>query len=137
MEHDEIRTTTMFNLLLAPAVTVEVELEYSTTDPYAIRMLFNPLRGKSVEWIVARELLADGLLGKAGEGDVKIWPISGPMDLVEIEFSTPAGLARFGADAEVLADFLNDSYLLVPSGEESLWFDFDHELTFLSDAERG
>ncbi|SDM79821.1 SsgA family sporulation/cell division regulator [Allokutzneria albata] len=134
MEHDEIRTTTMFNLLLAPAVTVEVELAYSTRDPYAIRMLFNPVRGKSVEWLLARDLLADGLLGEAGEGDVRLWPIAGPMNLVEIEFSTPAGQARFGADAEVLADFLNDSYLLVPSGEEALWFDFDQELALLGEA---
>ncbi|MCK2239537.1 MULTISPECIES: SsgA family sporulation/cell division regulator [unclassified Crossiella] len=130
-DHAEIETTTMFNLLVAPPVPVEVELGYSTTDPYAVRAVFNPGGSASVEWILARDLLADGLISDSGEGDVRMWPILDQVDQVVIEFTTPAGHARFTADAEELADFLNRSYELVAPGSEHEWFDFEHELTHL------
>lgn len=90
-EHAEIQTTTMFNLLVAPPVPVEVELGYSTKDPYAVTAVFNPGGSQSVEWILARDLLADGLISESGEGDVRMWPIPDQMDLVVVEFTTRPG----------------------------------------------
>ncbi|MFB9909431.1 SsgA family sporulation/cell division regulator [Allokutzneria oryzae] len=132
-EHSEIRSAAMFDLLAGSPVAVEVELSYSTRDPYAVRVLFNPYGDQSVEWILARDLLADGLLAEAGEGDVRIWPVMDELDVVVLEFSTPAGQARFGVDPEDLVDFLNETYEVVAPDEEPLWFDFDQELSLLTD----
>ncbi|WP_086826512.1 SsgA family sporulation/cell division regulator [Allokutzneria sp. NRRL B-24872] len=131
-EHTEIRSAAMFDLLTSTPVAVEVEFSYSTRDPYAIQVLFNPYGDQSVQWILARDLLADGLLAEAGEGDVRIWPVMDELDVVVLEFTTPAGQARFGADPEDLVDFLNETYELVEPGKESRWFDFEQEMAMLS-----
>jgi hypothetical protein len=56
-----------------------------------------------------RDLLADGLLAPTGEGDVRVSPA-----------------------AQELAAFLDSTYDLVLAGEESSWFDFDHEMEKLA-----
>jgi Streptomyces sporulation and cell division protein, SsgA len=56
------------------AVPLVASLHYSADDPYAIRMSFHVGTDEPVEWIFARDLLAVGLEGPAGEGDVQVWP---------------------------------------------------------------
>src|ERR1700761_4379792 len=58
-------------------VPLVASLHYSGNDPYAIRMAFYVGSEDPVEWIFARDLLADGLMTPEGDGDVQIWP-SGP-----------------------------------------------------------
>jgi hypothetical protein len=127
-EHTEITTTVTFDLVSEHPVPVDVELRYDTRDPFAVYALFEPEGARAVQWILSRDLLADGLIVRSGEGDVRMWPAPDDAEMVLIEFVTPKGQARFEALAQDLADFLDTTYEVILPGEESNWFDFDHEI---------
>jgi hypothetical protein len=116
-DHVTLRSTAVFDLLAprTPAVPVKVELRYDTRDPYAVVAAFRTGRAGWVEWVFARDLLADGLIAEAGNGDVRIRPA---VDDPE-------------ASAQELADFLDRTYDVVVPGNEHLWVDVDEALTHL------
>ncbi|MGW3473013.1 SsgA family sporulation/cell division regulator, partial [Saccharopolyspora sp. NPDC000995] len=78
-----------------------------------------------------RDLLADGLVAEAGEGDVRIRPRLDSSGLVMIELSSPSGQATFEVDADQLVEFLNDTYDAVAPGDEHRWMNFDETLSRL------
>jgi hypothetical protein len=110
---------------------------YSSKDPYAIRIAFHVGLDEPVEWTFARDLLANGIKGRDGLGDVAIWPgaatgTSADMTL-HIELSSPFGEAHFEAPIPEVSDFLRRTYQVAPLGEETGFIDFDTALTdFLS-----
>jgi hypothetical protein len=126
--HTEIITTVTFDLVSAHPVPVDVELRYDTRDPFAVYALFEPEGARAVQWILSRDLLADGLIVRTGDGDVRMWPNPENEELVMIEFVTPKGQARFEAHSQDLADFLDTTYEVVLPGAEDQWFDFDAEI---------
>ena len=85
------------------AVPLVASVDYCADDPYAIKMAFHVGTDEPVEWIFARELLAQGLAGPAGDGDVKVWP-------------------------ETVAEFVKSSYQIIPEGSEADFIDLDSEL---------
>ncbi|AHI00995.1 hypothetical protein KALB_7637 [Kutzneria albida DSM 43870] len=113
-------------------VPLEVEMSYDTTDPYAVVASFRPGRDDCVEWAFSRDLLADGLIGDAGDGDIRIRPSVSDVEMVVIELRSPSGQALFEAPAEALADFLDETYEVVMPGNENLWVDIDAELSRLT-----
>jgi hypothetical protein len=92
---------------------------------------FRTGRAGWVEWVFARDLLADGLIAHAGEGDVRIRPVVDDPEVVAVELSSPSGHAVFEASAQELADFLDRTYDVVVPGNENLWVDVDEALTRL------
>src|ERR1700731_4290087 len=91
-------------------VPLVASLFYSGDDPYAVRMAFHVGTDEPVEWIFARDLLAAGMAGSAGEGDVRAWPSSRDGDgdgegesesdgetVLNIVLSSPFGQAHFEA----------------------------------------
>ncbi len=126
-------------------VPLVASLNYSGSDPYAIRMAFHVGSEEPVEWIFARDLLADGLMTPEGDGDVRVWPSpatdspheAGEADgaathsVLNIELSSPFGEARFEAPSEAIASFLDRTYRIVPMGKESDVIDIDAELNGL------
>ncbi|WP_158889637.1 SsgA family sporulation/cell division regulator [Amycolatopsis anabasis] len=132
-EHNTVQTTLGFALRTfgAGPLPVLVDLIYDTRDPFAVVAAFHSGRG-TVHWIFARDLLADGLLGPTGEGDLRISPATDPA-LVLVELTTPDGAAVLEAPAQELAEFLDRTYQEVPVGEEHEWFDFDTELAKLAE----
>lgn len=111
-------------------------LHYRADDPYAVRIAFHAGGQEPVEWSVGRELLAMGVSGPAGLGDVKVWPsaesVSGLRGAVlNIELSSPFGEARFEALAREVSGFLRRAYQLVPEGTESEWIDLEGKLADL------
>ena len=121
-------------------VPLVASLHYNGSDPYAIRMAFHVGAEEPVEWIFARDLLADGLMTPEGDGDVRVWP-SAPADspdeerdgrsVLNIELSSPFGEAHFEAPSEAIANFLDRTYRIVPMGKESDVIDIDAELNGL------
>ena len=119
-------------------VPLVASLHYRGTDPYAVRMAFYVGTEDPVEWIFARELLADGMAGPVGEGDVQIWPSppsafaegepGAPFSVLNIKLSSPFGEAHFEAPAEAIANFLDRTYTVVRMGQESSAIDIDAEL---------
>lgn len=132
-DHVTLRSTAVFDLLApqTPAVPVQVELRYDTRDPYAVVAAFRTGRAGWVEWVFARDLLADGLIAHAGEGDVAIRPSVDDPEVVVVELSSPSGHAVFEASAQELADFLDRTYDVVVPGNENLWVSVDDALTRL------
>ncbi|MGD0936118.1 MAG: SsgA family sporulation/cell division regulator [Streptosporangiaceae bacterium] len=122
-------------------VPLVASLYYSGGDPYAIRMAFHVGAQEPVEWIFARELLADGTTTPVGDGDVQIWPsseaadpggeICGPLTVLNIKLSSPFGEAHFEALAEAIISFLDRTYSIVRMGQESGAIDIDAELNNL------
>lgn len=132
-DHVTLRSTAVFELLAprTPAVPVQVELRYDTSDPYAVIAAFRTGRAGWVEWVFSRDLLSDGLLADAGDGDVRIRPAVDNPEVVVVELSSPSGHAMFEASAEELADFLDRTYDVVLPGNEHLWVNVDDALAHL------
>src|ERR1700760_4571413 len=88
-------------------VPLVASLYYGIDDPYAIRMAFHVGTAEPVEWIFARDLLAAGLDGPAGDGDVRVWPSDNGGDgVLNISLSSPFGQAHFEAPLIATAHFL-------------------------------
>jgi hypothetical protein len=124
--------------LIVPQQTIVplvASLYYSSEDPYAIRVAFHVGLDEPVEWIFARDLLSNGLKGRDGLGDVRVWPAPGQGGAAEqvlhIELSSPFGEAHFEAPTRDVSDFLRRTYRIVPAGEESGFVDVEAELTDL------
>jgi hypothetical protein len=111
------------------AVPLVASLYYSAEDPYAIRMAFHVGTDEPVEWIFARDLLAVGLEGPAGEGDVQVWPADEHgREVLNIALSSPFGEAHFEAPRSATSAFLNRTYEVIAPGLEAEFIDVDGEL---------
>ncbi len=112
-------------------VLLDATLRYDTDDPYAVHLAFPSSSGDpGIEWMFARQLVAEGLVGRAGEGDVRIWPSSDDGD-VYVELCSPSGRALFAAPRSVLVEFVRRAAELVPPGTEVDHLDLDTELQML------
>ncbi|MGW1887523.1 SsgA family sporulation/cell division regulator [Streptomyces sp. NPDC001970] len=112
------------------SLPVSVRLRYEPSDPYVIRAAFTAVDSdETVEWIIGRDLLIDGLEGPAGEGDIRIWPADGPDRYnLYILLNPPAGVALLKARAQEIKAFLQETVALVPRGAELGHIDLDASL---------
>jgi hypothetical protein len=132
-EHTVICSPAVFELISpdAPVVPVSVDLTYHSRDPFAVQASFRTGTGTAVDWVFARELLHDGLVGPAGTGDVRVQPMPQNPNRVQLELSSPSGYAVFTTCAHALGDFLRRTFDAVPAGTEYAWLDFDVALSDL------
>ena len=136
---------------------VPAALVYDSADPFAVRVRFGdggrddsvldgstldgpalddtdldePDEDGGVEWLLSRDLLRAGLTSPAGEGDVRLWPARGGLDVLFLQLRAPSGEALFELSGAVVGDFLRETELLVPAGAESDLLQVDDELTAL------
>ncbi|MGW1544652.1 SsgA family sporulation/cell division regulator [Streptomyces sp. NPDC002309] len=116
------------------SVPLRMRLRYASDDPYALRATFADAEGgASVEWVLSRDVIAEGLAHHAGQGDVRVWPAAvGPgRDVVYIALNSPAGSALLEAPLRDLRSFVDRTRAMVPPGTESEQFDLDTELAHL------
>ena len=66
-----------------------------------------------------------------GEGDVRLWPARGGLDVLFLQLRAPSGEAMFELSGAVVGDFLRETELLVPAGSESDLLRVDDELSAL------
>ncbi|MGW4380655.1 SsgA family sporulation/cell division regulator [Kitasatospora sp. NPDC004531] len=111
-----------------PETAVEARLRFDSAEPYAVCLLFPPLRpgDEAVEWSFGRELLNEGRHAPAGRGDVVVAP--GPDSTVHVTLRGHTGQAVISIPGEAVTGFLIDSFTLVPAGTESSYLDLDAEL---------
>lgn len=112
--------------------SIPATLHYDRRDPFAIRMSFPApatLEGVEVCWTFARDLLAAGLHGPQGHGDVRVRPYG--YDRTVLEFHAPEGTAVVHVHSAEIRRFLDATSALVPLGLEHLQFDLDHDLAEL------
>lgn len=110
---------------------VETELEYRRDQPYTVTATFRIGDDDGVQWQFARDLLMEGMIMGAGDGDVHISPHWIDGDVIMIELCSPDGCALFAAPAAALAEFLSATYAVVEAGAEHRTIDIDAELTTL------
>jgi hypothetical protein len=110
-------------------VPLTASLYYRGDDPYAIRMAFHVGTDDPVEWIFARDLLAEGLDCVAGDGDVRVWPSTAAhRDVLNLVLSSPFGQAHFEAPLTAMTGFLLRTFEVVPAGREGEFIDIEGEL---------
>jgi hypothetical protein len=111
---------------------VPATLLYDAADPYAVRITFGGGGAAAgVSWLVARDLLADGLERPAGDGDVRLWPASTTPDALFLHLRAPSGEALFELSRAALSAFLRGAETVLPRGAESTALDLDDELALL------
>lgn len=132
-DHVTIRSTAVFDLIGPPnpPVPVQVEMRYDTRDPYAVQAAFRTGRAGWVEWVFSRDLLTEGLITAAGDGDVRIRPSSTEAETVEIELNSPSGHATFRALTREVSEFLSRTHDVIAPGSEDDWLDLEHALGLL------
>ncbi|MER5915492.1 SsgA family sporulation/cell division regulator [Streptomyces sp. NPDC001982] len=108
-------------------------LRYEADDPYAVRAAFSlDDQGKTVEWFLSRDMLAQGLSEHTGQADVRMWPAGGSgRDALYIALSSPAGSALLELPTQDVESFLRETRSVVPQGAESSQLDLDGELAQL------
>jgi hypothetical protein len=114
-----------------PSLPVVAGLRYESDDPWAVRVAFHTGGDGDgiVEWMFARQLLTDGVAQSVGEGDVRVWPSNEDGErLVHLAMASPSGSALFEIDRDALVEFLQQTYLAVPTGLEADAVDLDAEL---------
>ena len=124
-----------------PSVPLRADLRYTADDPWAVRVAFQVGSADTgsgsdddgvVEWLFARQLLTDGIAGTVGEGDVRVWPSMVAADrIVHLAMASPSGSALFELGRDELVEFLQQTYLAVPTGTEESFVDLDAELALL------
>lgn len=118
----------------SPSLPVLADLRYSADDPWAVRVAFQ-VGGEGdgvVEWMFARQLLTEGIAGTVGEGDIRVWPATINGDrVVNLAMASPSGSALFEIDRDALVEFLQQTYLAVPTGSEEESVDLDAEIALL------
>lgn len=105
----------------APATPLTATLSYSESDPYAVRAAFHvgpDSDSDPVEWLFARDLLAAGLLGWTGAGDVRAW-VDDRGEVLSVELSAGHS-AVFEFPADDIVGFLRLTHRLVPEGAEQI-----------------
>jgi hypothetical protein len=113
------------------ALEVEVRLGYDRADPYAVSLTFHIPGDEPVTWMLARELLLDGVSVPSGEGDVVFEPVPGEdpdFPDIRIRLDSPAGTAVLYSPALPLIAFLGKTDQVVPMGEEQVAEDLDQQL---------
>ena len=75
-----------------PSLPVLAGLRYAADDPWAVRVAFHTGETDVIEWLFARELLADGVVASVGEGDIRVWPaLSDGERVVCLSMASPSG----------------------------------------------
>jgi hypothetical protein len=100
---------------------------YDPRDPLAVTLVFGAGTGRPVRWVFSRDLLAEGLTGRVGEGDVVLWPVY-DRDGAPSSFCVRVGgphTALFEIPALPVAQWLAATYGAVPRGAELRGVDWD------------
>ena len=105
---------------------------YDMADPYAVRISFgDPDGSDGISWLLARDLLRDGLEQPSGEGDVRLWPARTTGDVLFLHLRAPSGEALFELSRSAVATFLRRTEAVVPVGAEAAALQVDDELEAL------
>lgn len=98
-----------------PPIPVRVALRWISTDPHAIAVRIATGRRLWVPWLIGRDLLAAGLNGPAGLGDVMVLPDLDDAGSRVLVLTSPSGCACLRFAAADVAAFLARTHLPTPT----------------------
>src|SRR5687767_12268791 len=93
------------------AEQIDVDLRYRADEPFAVSLAFWSGVGEST-WLVSRDLLAHGLTGASGIGDVQLRPHTD--DTLLLELGSEYSHMVFQVPADAMRAFLESTYDIVP-----------------------
>ena len=119
----------MFTVLHGQPTPVVTRWTYSASDPFALTLAVRARQDRWVEWLLARDLVVDGLTRRVGEGDVRLRPrlVQG-YDIVEIEICSHDGRAVLEIDRDLLREFVDLTFDVVAPGEEADHMNIEEEI---------
>jgi hypothetical protein len=117
-----------------PAVQLNLELHYTSLDPFAVRIGLET-DGASAHWSLSREALLLGLRRHEGIGDVAVWPVhqADGCGWLRIRLGPLRNCAVFQMERDVISDWLDITLQLVPQDTESDHLDWEGFLAPLLD----
>ncbi|MFD3580690.1 SsgA family sporulation/cell division regulator [Streptomyces sp. NPDC058644] len=121
-----VRATMLLSLqTFQQPITIRAAFAYRSNDPFAVHVTFESPSDEPVTWAFARALLAEGLNGASGAGDVQVWTRetqnSGHRThCMFICLSVPEGTAVLQLRRSDLEKFLNRTRELIDYGQENL-----------------
>jgi hypothetical protein len=119
----------MFALLHEASAPVVTRWVYRTDDPFAVTVEIQTRGNRFVDWVLARDLLVEGLHTPAGIGDVRVRPANmGEWEVTLVEICSPDGHAVLEVDRDLLRQFVRATIDSVPIGCENTVFDIDAEI---------
>ncbi|MFF2936306.1 SsgA family sporulation/cell division regulator [Streptomyces mirabilis] len=125
--------TTHVSDLKGLSAPLSADLHYDMADPYAIRLSLGTPMTRSVDWVFARELLAEGLRRPTGSGDVLVMPWHHPHPhSLRVVLRNRSGTALVEMAVSEVATFLRQTFALVPDGAEGLHVDLDRAISELT-----
>ena len=119
----------MFALLREAAAPVVTRWTYCTDDPFAVTLEIQTRGNRCVDWVLARDLLVTGLSAPTGIGDVRVRPAQfGEWEVTLVEIRSLDGHAVLEVDRDLLRQFVEATFEVVPLGDESTAVDMDAEI---------
>jgi hypothetical protein len=113
-------------------IPLRADFHFEPEDPLAVTVNFMPRDQPPVTWRLSREALYLGCVEASGEGDVRIRPVRVKRRwMVRMRLGTLAMEALFEADLVRLEAWLEETYRLVPLGEELNGVDWDAVTAYL------
>lgn len=113
-------TQEMFAVLHGQEMPLLTRWSYRADDPYAVTMSISRPSGRWIDWLMARDLVVEGMLSAAGIGDVRVAPFSDDeFDIVEVKIGDDEGFAALEFDRELMEHFLAATFDVVGLGSES------------------
>ncbi|MCG8965244.1 MULTISPECIES: SsgA family sporulation/cell division regulator [Streptomyces] len=126
--------TAHVSVVKGPPVPLSAELSYDVADPYAVRLSFGEPTTSSVDWVFARELLAEGLRRPTGSGDVLVLPRHRRHPhVMRVLLRNRADAALVELAVPEVSAFLRQTFALVADGTEFLHLDLDRAIRELTD----
>lgn len=107
-------------LAFVPGDVLPTRFQFDTAAPLEVTLTFQFDSqfdaADAVTWTLSRSLLLDGLSGKAGSGDVTVWPDAD--DIVAVHLDSPDGKMLLKYSAEDVEAFVKEMYDTVDEDEE-------------------
>ncbi len=107
---------------------VTATLRFDPREPFLVRANFRLSGGRTVDWVLARDLLREGMAMAAGLGDIRFFPGD---DGLLLELRSHQGRAFLYGELAPAVAFVQRMYALVPEGAEDAFWSVDAELDVL------
>ncbi|WP_309221657.1 SsgA family sporulation/cell division regulator [Streptomyces sp. Act143] len=105
---------------------VRATFRYDPDAPWVVSVELAVEHGPRVLWRIGREILQQGLHSVSGLGDIQMWPSSfGDGATARLQLTSRDTAALFELPVPPLAQWLADTYELVPAGAELSEIDWD------------
>lgn len=121
-------TIPMVSVTGAAEEAVAATLRFLPQEPFLVRANFRLSGGRTVDWVLSRELLREGVVMAAGIGDIRFFPGD---DGLLLELRSHQGRAFLYGELPPVQDFVDRMYALVPDGAEDRHYSVDAELDML------